>query len=152
MSRLRQATRDDTAEIWRVRYAVTENTLTPGRISDAELHAHLEDFGRGWVVELAPGPQLKIAGFAIGDARDGHIWAMFVDPPLHGQGYGRQLHDVMVDWLFAQGHLRLDLGTQPGSRAEAFYRRAGWRPAGDGLDAWGDRRFELNRDDWKPHA
>lgn len=152
MSRLRQATRDDTAEIWRVRYAVTENTLTPGRISDAELHAHLEDFGRGWVVELAPGPHLKIAGFAIGDARDGHIWAMFVDPPLHGQGYGRQLHDVMVDWLFAQGHLRLDLGTQPGSRAEAFYRRAGWRPAGDGLDAWGDRRFELNRDDWKPHA
>ena len=76
MSRLRQATRDDTAEIWRVRYAVTENTLTPGRISDAELHAHLEDFGRGWVVELVPGPQLKIAGFAIGDARDGHILSL----------------------------------------------------------------------------
>lgn len=152
MSRLRQATRDDTAEIWRVRYAVTENTLPPGRIGDAELHAYLEDFGRGWVVELAPAPDLRIAGFAIGDARDGHIWAMFVDPALHGQDHGRQLHTVMVDWLFAQGHRRLDLGTQPGSRAEAFYRRAGWRPTGDALDAHGDRLFELRIEDWKPHA
>jgi GNAT superfamily N-acetyltransferase len=149
MSHLRQATRDDTAELWRVRYAVTENRLTPGRISDAELHAYLEDFGRGWVVELAPG---RIAGFSIGDARDGNIWAMFVDPALHGQGHGRQLHDVMVAWLFNQGLARLTLGTQPGSRAEAFYRRAGWLPSGEGLDAHGDKRFELHRDDWKPHA
>jgi GNAT superfamily N-acetyltransferase len=149
MSRLRQATRDDTAELWRVRYAVTENTLTPGRISEATLHAYLEDFGRGWVVELAPG---RIAGFAIGDARSGHIWALFVDPPLHGQGHGRALHDVMVAWLFAQGHTRLDLGTQPGSRAEAFYRRAGWRPVGDGVDAHGDRLFELLKKDWTSHA
>lgn len=146
---LRQATRDDTAEIWRVRYAVTENTLTPGRIGDAELHAYLEDFGRGWVVELGPN---RIAGFSIGDARNGHIWAMFVDPPLHGQGHGRRLHDVMVDWLFAQGHERLDLGTQPDSRAEAFYRRAGWRPTGAGLDAWGDQQFELLKKDWNTDA
>lgn len=128
-----------------MRYAVTENRLTPGRISDADVHAHLEDHGRGWVVELEPG---RIAGFAIGDARNGHIWAMFVDPPLHGQGHGRALHDVMVDWLFAQGHRRLDLGTQPESRAEAFYRRAGWRPTGAGLDAHGDRLFELRIEDW----
>lgn len=149
MSRLRQATRDDTAELWRVRYAVMENRLTPGRISDAELHAYLETYGRGWVVELAPD---RIAGFAIGDARDGNIWAMFVDPPLHGQGHGRRLHGVMVDWLFAQGLTRLNLGTQPDSRAEAFYRRAGWRPTGAGLDAHGDKRFELRIEDWKPHA
>lgn len=149
---LRIATRDDTAELWRVRYAVTENTLTPGRISDAELHAYLETYGRGWVVELAPGPDLKIAGFSIGDARDGHIWAMFVDPALHGHGYGRQLHDVMVDWLFSLGHQRLDLGTQPESRAEAFYRRAGWTPTGDALDAHGDRLFELRLENWKRHA
>jgi GNAT superfamily N-acetyltransferase len=149
MSQLRQTTRADTAELWRVRYAVTENTLTPGRISDAELHAYLEDYGRGWVVELEPG---RIAGFAIADNRDGHIWAMFVDPPLHGMGFGRVLHDAMVDWLFAQGHRRLDLGTMPDSRAEAFYRRAGWKPMGEGLNEWGDRQFELKLEDWKPHA
>lgn len=149
---LRTATRADTAELWRVRYAVTENRLTPGRISDAELHAHLEDHGRGWVVELAPGPGLRIAGFSIGDARDGNIWAMFVDPPLHGQGHGRVLHDVMVDWLFAQGLKRLNLGTQPDSRAEAFYRRAGWQPLDEGLDAHGDKRFELHLANWTSHA
>ena len=58
----------------------------------------------------------------------------------------------MVAWLFAQGHTRLDLGTQPGSRAEAFYRRAGWRPLGTGLDAHGDQLFELLKKDWTPHA
>lgn len=149
---LRQATRDDTPELWRVRYAVTENRLTPGRISDAELHAYLEEYGRGWVIELAPAPALRIAGFAIADNRSGHIWAMFVDPPLHGQGHGLRLHDTMVGWLFAQGHERLDLGTQPDSRAEAFYRRAGWRPIDDTLNTAGDRCFELLRTDWKPHA
>ena len=152
MSQLRQATRDDTAELWRVRYAVTENTLTPGRISDAELHAYLEDHGRGWVIELEPAPNLKIAGFAIADNRDGHIWAMFVDPPLHGMGFGRVLHDAMVNWLFAQGHRRLDLGTMPDSRAEAFYRRAGWTPTDAGLDRWGDKGFELRIEDWRRHA
>jgi GNAT superfamily N-acetyltransferase len=140
---LRQATRADTAEIWRVRYAVTENTLTPGRIGDAEVHAHLEDYGRGWVVELAPG---HIAGFSIGDARDGNIWALFVDPAQHGRGHGRRLHDVMVDWLFATGLPRLSLGTQPDSRADAFYRRAGWRPLH--IDDHGERRFELLANDW----
>ncbi|MDG0864738.1 GNAT family N-acetyltransferase [Pelomonas aquatica] len=143
MSHLRQATRADTAELWRVRYAVTENTLTPGRIGDAELHAHLEDHGRGWVVELAPG---HIAGFCIGDARDGNIWALFVDPAQHGRGHGRRLHDAMVDWLFATGLPRLSLGTQPGSRADAFYRRAGWRPLH--IDDHGERRFELFATDW----
>ncbi|MFT7771850.1 MAG: GNAT family N-acetyltransferase [Roseateles sp.] len=148
---LRIATRADTAEIWRVRYAVTENTLTPGRISDAELHAYLEDYGRGWVVELARAPNLKIAGFAIGDGRDGNIWAMFVDPACHGQGHGRMLHDAMVDWLFSTGLQRLSLGTQPGSRADAFYRRAGWRPLH--IDDHGERRFERFASDWKPsHA
>ena len=77
---------------------------------------------------------------------------MFVDPALHGQGYGRQLHDVMVDWLFSLGHPRLDLGTEPGSRAEAFYRRAGWTPTGDAPDAHGDRPFELRLENWKRHA
>lgn len=149
---LRQATRDDTAELWRVRYAVTENRLTPGRISDAELHAHLEDHGRGWVVELATAPALRIAGFAIGDARDGNIWALFVDPPWQGRGIGRRLHDTMVAWLFEQGHARLHLGTQRGSRAEAFYRRAGWRPLAEPPGASGDRPYELFKTCWSPHA
>lgn len=149
---LRLATPEDSPELWRVRYAVTENTLTPGRIPETALRDYLEDYGRGWVIELTPAPNLRIAGFSIGDARDGNIWALFVDPALHGQGHGRRLHDVMVDWLFAQGLTRLHLGTEPDSRAEAFYRRAGWRPTDDGLDAHGDKSFELFKEDWNSHA
>lgn len=140
---LRQATRHDTAELWRVRYAVTENRLTPGRITDTELWDYLESHGRGWVEELAPG---RIAGFAIGDARNGNIWALFVDPECEHQGYGRRLHDTMVAWLFSTGLPRLYLGTQPGSRADSFYRRAGWRALH--IDEHGERCFELLASDW----
>ena len=48
---LRQARRDDIEAIWVVRYAVTENTLTRGKISDEDVRREIEDPGRGWVVE-----------------------------------------------------------------------------------------------------
>jgi len=149
MNTLRIATADDGAEIWRIRYAVTENRLTPGRLDHSLLDRYIQHYGRGWVVELAPG---RLAGFSIGDARDGNIWALFVDPACEGQGHGRHLHQVMVDWLFAQGLPVLNLGTAPDSRAERFYRRAGWQPVDVGLDGHGDKRFELRKADWTPHA
>ena len=44
---VRPACRRDMRGIWEVRYAVAENTLTPGRISDEELRRSLEEDGRG---------------------------------------------------------------------------------------------------------
>ena len=136
---LRQATRADAAGLWRVRYAVTENTLTPGRIDDEELFDQIERTGRGWVVE----EDGEIVAFAIGNASDGNIWALFVDPPAQGRGHGARLHDVMVGWLFAQGLERLWLGTGNETRARAFYEKHGWREAGP----YGERetRYELAR-------
>ena len=134
---LRQALRSDVAELWRVRYAVRENRLTPGRISDAELIAQIESSGRGWVIEN----QGKLLGFAIGNAENGNIWALFVDPDHAGQGHGRRLHDAMLDWLWSRGLQRLWLSTTPGTRAEAFYRRAGWQDCG--LTTGGELRFEI---------
>ena len=86
---IRQATMADAPAIWRIRYAVRENTLTPGRITDEELRESLEDSGRGWV-SVAGG---EITGFAIGIVPTGNIWALFVDPPRQGQGHGGHLHD-----------------------------------------------------------
>ena len=137
-ARLRQALAADIPGIWRVRYAVRENTLAPGRIGDAEVRAEIEDSGRGWVVEAADG---EILGFAIGNAQSGNIWALFVRPESQGQGHGSALHDVMVDWLWAQGLERLWLTTGPGTRAEAFYKRRGWREVGSIGN--GDLRLEL---------
>ena len=136
---LRQATRADAPGLWRVRYAVTENTLTPGRIGDDELFDQIERTGRGWVVE----EDGEVVAFAIGNASDGNIWALFVDPQVQGRGHGARLHDVMVDWMFAQGLATLWLGTGNETRARAFYEKHGWRNAGP----YGEHetRYELTR-------
>jgi GNAT superfamily N-acetyltransferase len=112
--------------------------LTSRAIGDAEVVDYLERFGRGWVV-VDEGDE--VLGFAIGDARDGNIWALFVDPEHEGRGHGRRLHDAMVAWLFSRGLERLWLSTEPDTRAEGFYRRAGWTDRG--LLPSGERRFEL---------
>ncbi len=127
---LRQATRDDLVGIWRVRYAVTENTLTPGRIGDDELIDQIERTGRGWVIEETREQDGEIVAFAIGNASDGNIWGLFVDPRAQGRGHGSRLHDVMVDWLWSQGLATLWLNTGAQSRARGFYERRGWLYAG----------------------
>lgn len=135
---LRIATRADVPAIQRIRAAVRENRLVSRRIADDEVIEYLEQHGRGWVAEW----QGAVAGFAIGDARDGNIWALFVDPDCEGRGAGRLLHDAMIDWLFAQGLRRLYLGTEPGTRAERFYRQAGWLAGGI---QHGEQQFERVR-------
>jgi GNAT superfamily N-acetyltransferase len=119
---LRQATRADVRGIQRVRHAVKENRLVSRRIPDDEVIDAIERSGRGWVAEDGG----EIVAFAIGKAVDGSIWALFVDPPHEGRGFGRQLHDVMVAWLHSRGRARLWLTTDPGTRAQRFYERAGW--------------------------
>ena len=137
---LRQAARADVPGIQRVRHAVKENRLVSRVISDDEVIDAIERNGRGWVVE----DEGEVVAFAIGNAVDGSIWALFVDPPHEGRGYGRRLHDVMVEWLHSRGLARLWLTTDPGTRAQRFYERAGW--VSRGLQANGELRFEHDAD------
>jgi GNAT superfamily N-acetyltransferase len=123
-------------EIQRVRHSVRENRLTSRTIPDEEVIASIERTGKGWVVELDG----RILGFAIASAETGNIWALFVDPEHERQGYGRQLHDEMISWLFSQGLKRLWLTTEPQTRAQRFYEVAGWRNAG--VVASGELLFE----------
>ena len=135
---IRQALRTDLRGIQRVRLAVRENRLTSRTISDEEVIDAIERSGRGWVAECAN----TVVGFAIGNAENGNIWALFVDPGHEARGLGRRLHDEMVAWLFARGLRRLWLTTASGTRAERFYERAGWRRCGQ-LPG-GELLFELN--------
>ncbi|MEO5685794.1 MAG: GNAT family N-acetyltransferase [Burkholderiaceae bacterium] len=123
---LRQATRDDLPGIWRVRYAVVENPLTPGCIDDDEVIAQIETTGRGWVVE----EDGAVVAFAIGDASGANVWALFVDPRAEGRGYGSRLHDTMVEWLWTHGLNTLWLSTGTDTKARGFYERRGWRCIG----------------------
>jgi GNAT superfamily N-acetyltransferase len=81
-----------------------------------------------------------IAGFAVADLVRRNVWALFVDPQAEGRGIGRRLHDAMMDWFAAQGVERVWLSTDPGTRAEAFYRAADWQAAGEYR---GEARYEM---------
>jgi GNAT superfamily N-acetyltransferase len=149
---LRTATRADIAAIFRVRYAVRENTLRHGVIGDEDVRREIEDSGRGWVIEVAPeagsdpktdNPPGQIVAFAIGNKLNGNIWALFVHPDAEGCGHGRRLHDTMVGWLWAQGLQKLWLNTGAGTRAQTFYERNGWLSTG--RTERGELRFELLR-------
>jgi len=136
---LRVAVRDDIAPIQRVRHAVRENRLTSGVITDDEVREHLELLGRGWVVDLDG----TVRAFAIGNRRTANVWALFVEQGHERRGFGRRLHDTMMAWFWTVGVPRVWLSTGAGTRAEGFYRAAGWRDAG--LTAHGELRFEMER-------
>ena len=121
----------------RVRLAVRENVLRSTVITEEHYLPAIEATGRGWVIE-ADG---RVVGFAIGNADTGNIWALFVDPEHEGRGHGRALHNAMVEWLFSRGLRHLWLGTDPDTRAERFYRAAGWRYTGKAAN--GEALYEL---------
>jgi GNAT superfamily N-acetyltransferase len=136
---IRQAKARDIDAMHRVRVSVRENRLVSTVLSPERYLEYLEIRGRGWVLES----DNAIVAFSVADSLDGSLWALFVDPEHEGEGYGRRLHDAAVAWLFEQGHDRIWLTTSPGTRAEAFYRKAGWVVGGDAPD--GEIRLELAR-------
>ncbi|WP_417346813.1 GNAT family N-acetyltransferase [Ferrimonas sp.] len=124
---LRSANREDIPAIQLVRNAVRENRLAvPGSIKDADVASYLKERGRGWVCEVGD----RIVGFAIADAIDASIWALFLLPEWEGQGLGRRLLQAACDWLFAQGVKEIRLSTDSHTRAHGFYRHLGWREIG----------------------
>lgn len=138
---IRLATTHDVAAMHRVRVAVRENRLSdPASIRPEHYRLMLERDGRGFVAEVVG----EVAGFAIGDLARSNVWALFVDPDHEGRGLGRALHDALLAWMFASGATRVWLSTASGTRAERFYRRAGWTAVG--TEASGEIRFEISRD------
>jgi GNAT superfamily N-acetyltransferase len=121
----------------RVRMAVRENRLISTAISEADYVAAIEATGRGWVIELNG----NVVAFGVANSDNGSIWALFVQPGYEGQGYGRRLHDTMMEWLWQQGHEKLWLNTESGTRAQRFYESAGWKRIGN-TDS-GEVRYEI---------
>jgi GNAT superfamily N-acetyltransferase len=106
----------------RVRLAVRENRLTSSAICEEHYVPQITVTGRGWVVTEGG----VVVAFAVGNREECNIWALFIDPLHERKGYGRRLHDVMVEWLFSHGVQCIWLSTDPGTRAQRFYEAAGW--------------------------
>jgi GNAT superfamily N-acetyltransferase len=125
---IRVASRADLPRITEIRMAVRENVLSrPEKIVAAV--EHLIDRDAFWVFETDG----LIHGFSAADPRDGSIFALFMDGASEGRGIARQLLDAAC-------HPRAWLSTDPGTRAERFYRRQGW--VDTGRTAEGEIRFE----------
>ena len=140
---IREAIIDDIPQIQQVRNAVTENTLShPGLVTDEDCKTFITLRGKGWVCEI----DNRIVGFAIADLQENNIWALFLDPAFEKKGIGKILHRIMMDWYFSQTKEKLWLGTAFNTRAEAFYRKAGWTEAG--THGSKEIKFEMTYDDW----
>src|SRR5438045_2792231 len=124
---IRRAGSSDIPQIQLVRNAVMENRLSnPALVPDSDVDDYINRRGRGWVCEI----DSVIVGFAIVSIIDHNVWALFLQPGYDKRGIGRKLHDEMMDWYFSQTNEPIWLSTAPGTRAESFYRKAGWRETG----------------------
>lgn len=140
---LRDAKIGDIAQIQIVRNLVTENTLSnPSLVTNEDCEHFLFTKGKGWVYEI----DSKIVGFSIVDLIDNNIWALFINPKFEKRGIGKQLHKVMLDWYFEQTKTNVWLGTSPKTRAENFYRKAGWKEIG--LHGKNEIKFEMTFENW----
>ena len=143
----REATAADISQIQIVRHSVKENVLSdPARVTDKDCKVYLTERGKGWVCEVDG----QIVGFSIVDMQEHNVWALFLRPEYEGQGIGKQLHNILLDWYFGQTKETLWLGTEPGTRAEQFYRRQGWRETG--RHGSNEIKFEMRHSDWQARS
>ena len=140
----REAEIGDIKQIQLVRNSVVENTLSnPALVTDQDCEEFILKRGKGWVCET----ENRIVGFAIADLKDKNIWALFLHPEFVKKGIGRKLHKIMLDWYFTQTKNTVWLGTAFNTRAEQFYRKAGWVEAGTHGDK--EIKFEMTFDLWQ---
>lgn len=140
----RQALTADIPQIQKVRNAVKENMLSdPALVPDSDVEDYITRRGRGWVCEMNG----TIAGFSIVSVIDRNVWALFTDPSFESLGIGKKLHEDMMDWYFSQTEEPIWLSTSPGTRAESFYRRAGWTETG--VYGKGEIKFEMTAEQWR---
>lgn len=109
-----------------VRASVVENVLgDPSKVTDADYEWFVRNPGVSVWEERG-----EIVGFSAANPRDGNIWALFVVPDFEGNGIGSTLLAEACACLKAAGVGRAWLTTDPNTRAERFYRAAGWEHVG----------------------
>ncbi|PZP54980.1 MAG: GNAT family N-acetyltransferase [Micavibrio aeruginosavorus] len=143
VSQVRKAMLSDIPRMQEIRAAVRENILSdPSKVTIDDYRWFIE-YGPMWVYE----EKGNIEGMSAGDPRDGTIWALFVNPGFEGRGIGRQLFARACQSLKDAGHSEASLYTDANSRAEHFYRAAGW--IGQPPNEKGDIVFKTNLHEMK---
>ena len=140
---IREASIADIPQLQEIRNSVRENILSnPALIGKSDYKKFITSKGKGWVCV----DEKIITGFAIVDLKGHNIWALFVRPGSERQGIGIRLHETMMTWYFGQTRHTIWLSTAPGTRAEQFYRAAGWIETG--THGNNEIKFEMTYDNW----
>ena len=123
---MRRATRDDVPRIMQIRAGVRENRLRdPSRVTVEDVFWFVDNPGIFLWEEDS-----SVVGFSASDPRNGNIFALFVEERYERRGIGQALFECACKVLVDAGCSRMWLTTWPGTRAERFYRKAGWRVTG----------------------
>jgi GNAT superfamily N-acetyltransferase len=124
---IRKATRDDIPRIMEIRAGVRENMLRdPSRVTVGDVAWYIDNPGIFvWVDDQ------RIVGFSAADPRNGNVFGLFVEEFYEGRGIGQALFERACDVLVEANCPRMWLTTWPGTRAERFYREAGWQVTGE---------------------
>jgi GNAT superfamily N-acetyltransferase len=135
----RPAVESDLAMLYDVRFSVEENRCyDPQEIPVSRVLPVLRERGSflcldgNWAV-----------GFSMASSELGELFGLFLRPGYQGQGIGRRLLTLAVDWMRGQGAAGMRLITDPGTRAERLYRAAGWQVTGRS-EATGELLLELS--------
>jgi len=122
---IRRATRDDLPRalaIWRAAVDATHGFLTPAHRAEIDVmveREHLPNIDL-WVATDAAG---RVQGFlGMGTPESGEIDSLFVDPAVHGQGFGCAL---VAHALALVPGVKVDASEQA-VQAIAFYERRGF--------------------------
>ena len=131
--RIRLAVPADIPVLFDIRTGVRENHMSLEELAAVDITPEsiavmLHGEGRGWVME----DRGTLAAFAMANAAEATIFAMFVRPEFEARGCGRRLMNAAEQWLFAQGCNSIWLRTAPDQRirANGFYQRLGWTNQG----------------------
>ncbi|RUM16951.1 GNAT family N-acetyltransferase [Rhizobium phaseoli] len=148
---LRKAVVGDIAALKLVRSSVVENILSdPSKVTDDDYEWFVTNPGVAIWEEKG-----IIVGFSAADPRQGNIWALFVTLGFEGKGIGSRLLAEACSCLQSAGVERAWLTTDPSTRAERFYRAAGWEHVGEKdnellfeLSLSADQRVESSSRSW----
>jgi GNAT superfamily N-acetyltransferase len=129
-----------------VRTSVIENHMSAERMAAHGItrQSVLEELAAGELGGFVAEEGGEVVAFAMARRSDGSIFALFTLPGREGRGYGSALLDRCLDWLRQCGHREAWLSTGRGTRAEAFYRKRGWREEGQSAEFPEDAIFRLS--------
>ncbi|WP_175952332.1 GNAT family N-acetyltransferase [Burkholderia sp. BCC0405] len=122
----RRMTERDIGAFYDVRFSVSENRIHPHQVHLLNRNLLIEKIrqGGGWICESRD----EVVGICLPVITEKpFITALFVRPSFHGAGIGRALLDRALTWLKEKGVAQVTLVTDPGSRADGFYQRLGWK-------------------------